>query len=180
MLTKSKKLPKSDNELSVNHITSFKQLSDQVYNSNYDNDSDKYLAAISCDSANPLEPLIAKIKFGSVQADAMIDSSSMFSLITKTLANKIIKTTPSAKWANTKPDKDLKNFSSEPIEVLGQLATKVIFNDWTCKEACLTVVEDGHKLVIGRDLFNRLGLAVVQQQAKIGKSVDNINSASTT
>ena len=64
------------------------------------------------------------------------------------------------------------------MKVLGQLATMVTYNDWTCKEACLTVVvEDGHKLIIRRDLFNSLGLAVVQQQAKSGKCVNNNNSA---
>ena len=107
----------------------------------------------------------------------MIDSGSVVSLITKTLANKILKATPSAKWVTTKQDKDLKTFSNEPIKVHGQLATMVTYKDWTCKGACLSVLEDGHKLIIGRYLFNSLGLAVVQQQAKSGKCVNNINDA---
>ena len=86
----TKTAEKSDDEESVNYITSYQQLYNQVYESNYDSDSDNYVAAISCDSANQLEPLIAKIQFVEVQANAMIDSGSVFSLITKTLANRIL------------------------------------------------------------------------------------------
>ena len=41
----------------------------------------------------------------------------------------------------------------------------------------LTVVEDGHRNIIGRDLFTTLGLAVVQQQPENGKCVNNINTS---
>ena len=41
----------------------------------------------------------------------------------------------------------------------------------------LTVVEDGHRNIIGRDLFTILGLAVVQQQPENGKCVNNINTS---
>ena len=75
-----------------------------------------------------------------------------------------------------KQDNDLKTFSNEPIKVLGKLATTVTYNDWTCEEAGLTVVEDAHKIIIGRDFFNSFDLAVVQQQAKKGKSVNNIDN----
>ena len=53
---------KSDNEDSVNYITSYQQLYDQVYESNYDSDSDDYVTAVSSDPSNQLEPLNAKIK----------------------------------------------------------------------------------------------------------------------
>ena len=46
------------------------------------------------------------------------------------------------------------------------------------REASLTVVEGGHKIIIGKDLFTSLGLAVVQQQQpKNGKCVNNINNS---
>ena len=41
----------------------------------------------------------------------------------------------------------------------------------------LTLVDDGHKNIIGRDLFTTLGLAVVQQQPETGKCVYNINNS---
>ena len=80
---------KSDDEESVNYITSYQQLYDQVYDSNYDSNSDNYVAAMSCESANQLEPLSVKVQFGEVKANPMIDSGSAVSLITKTLANQI-------------------------------------------------------------------------------------------
>ena len=52
-----------------------------------------------------------------------------------------------------------------------------MYNDWACEDACLTVVEDGHKLILRRDLSNSLGLAVVQQQSKRGKCINNIENS---
>ena len=76
-----------------------------------------------------LEPLNAKVPFGEVQANAMIDPGSVVSLITKTLANRIFRTTPSAKWITTKERRKLKCFSNEPIKVLGNLEKTVTYNN---------------------------------------------------
>ena len=51
------------------------------------------------------------------------------------------------------------------------------FNRWTCNDTHLTVVEDRHKIIIGRGLFNSLGLEIVQQQAQSGKCVNNIKNS---
>ena len=130
--------------------------------------------------ANQIEPLNARTQNGNILAKSMIDSGSVYSLITKTLANRILKITHLARWIITKQDNDLNLFSNESIKVLGKLATTVTYNDWTCEEACLTVVEGGHKLVNWRDIFNSLGLAVVQQQVKRGKCANNIDNSSST
>ena len=61
-----------------------------------------------------------------------------------------------------------------------ELAATVTYNDWTCEEACLTAVQDGHKLTIGSDLFNGVVLAVVQQQVKRGKFVNKIDNFTCT
>ena len=64
MLTKSTNLlKKSDDKESVNYIASYQQLYDQFYDSNCESDSSDFVAAISCDSANQLELLNAKIQF---------------------------------------------------------------------------------------------------------------------
>ena len=88
---------RSDDEKSVSYFTSYQQPYDQIYEYNYESDSGEYVAAISCDSANQHEPLNAQIKFGSVQANTVIDSGSIVSLITKTLAIRILETSLSAK-----------------------------------------------------------------------------------
>ena len=108
----------------------------------------------------------------------MIDSGSAVSLITKVLANQKFRTTKSAKWITKREKRDLKTFSNDPMKVLGHLETTVAYNNWIDREATLTVVEDGHKIIIGRDLFTSHGLAVVQQQKPDnGKCVNNINNS---
>ena len=108
----------------------------------------------------------------------MIDSGSAVSLITKTLANQILRTTQSAKWITKREKRNLKTFSNDPIKFLGLLETAVAYNNWIDREASLIVVEDGHKIINGRNLFTSLGLAVVQQQrADNGKCVNNINNS---
>ena len=52
----------------------------------------------------------------------------------------------------------------------------VVYNVWTCEDAGPTSVEDEHKLVIQRDVFSSLGLAVLQQQFKSGKCVNHIDN----
>ena len=91
---------KSDDEESVNYITSYQQLYEQVYDSNYDSGSDDYVAAISSDSVHQLEPLNVEIQLGEIKTSAMIDSGSAVSIITKSLSNKITRSTKSAKWTN--------------------------------------------------------------------------------
>ena len=168
---------KSDDEESVNYITSYQQLFEQVYDSNYDSDSDDYVAVISSDSIHQLEPLNVEVQPGEIRALAMIDSGSAVSIITETLADQIIRTTKSAEWTDTKERRNLKTFSNEPIKVLGHLETTVTYNQWQNRAAMLTVVEDGHRNIIGRDLFTTLGLAVVQQQPENSICVNNINTS---
>ena len=169
---------KSDDEESVNYITSYQQLYEQVYDSKYDSDSDDYVAVISSDSVHQLEPLNVEVQLGKVKALAMIDSGSAVSIITETLADKTLQTTKSAKWTDTKDRRNLKTFSNEPIKVLGHLETKITYNQWKDKAAVFTVVEDGHRNIIGRDFFTTLGLVVVQQQQPDnGKCVKNINTS---
>ena len=88
---------KSDDEESVNYITSYQQLYEQVYDSNYDSDSDDYVAAISSDSVHQLEPLNVEIQLGEIKTSASIDSGSAVSIISRSLANKITRSTKSAK-----------------------------------------------------------------------------------
>ena len=52
---------KSDDEESVNYITSYQQLYEHVYDSNYDSDSEDYVAAITSDSVHQLEPINVEI-----------------------------------------------------------------------------------------------------------------------
>ena len=69
-------------------------------------------------------------------------------------------------------DENLEIFSNEPFKVIDKLKTDVTYKDWTSNSAFLSVVADVHKSNIGVDLFDKLGLADVQQQATKGKEND--------
>ena len=86
------------------------------------------MAAICSDTANQLDPLKTRTQYGRIAANSMIDDGSICSIITK--INRILKSTPFARWINTKQDKVLKTFSNEPIKILGKIATNVIYIDW--------------------------------------------------
>ena len=90
-----------DPPASVNYITSYQQLYQQVYDSNYESDSDDYVAAISSDSVHQLEPLNVEVQIGEIQTSAMIDSGSAVSIVTKSLANRILQSTKSARWTDS-------------------------------------------------------------------------------
>ena len=55
---------KSDDEELENYIASYRNVYKQVYDSNKDNDSDTYVAAISSETAIKLEPFNAIVQFG--------------------------------------------------------------------------------------------------------------------
>ena len=156
---------------------SYQQLCDQLYNSNYDSNSDDYVAAISSNAAHQLEPLNAKIQYRNIIANWMIDSGSVCSIVTKTLAIKILNSTPSRRWIASTCEEDHKTFSYEPIKKLGKIETTVVYNGWICEDAFLTVVADGHKLIMGRDLSSRVFLAVVKQQAKRTECINDIDNS---
>ena len=99
---------------------------------------------------NSIHSLNAKVQLGKITLISMIDSGSVRSIITKTLASNKLKTTPTARRIASACERDLKTFSNELIKVLGKLATTVTYNDWTSEDACLSVVDDDHKIIIGR------------------------------
>ena len=69
------------------------------------------------------------------------------------------------------------NYSNEPIHVEGKIQSPIKSNVWTCDLATFTVVAVGIKSLIGRDLFDQLGLAVTQSTAHKSNCVNNISSS---
>ena len=50
----------------------------------------------------------------------------------------------------------LKTFSNDLIKTLGVIKTSVKYNDWVATDVNVTVVEDGHRPIIGRDLLSQM------------------------
>ena len=65
---------------------------------------------------------------------------------------------------------DLKIFSNDIIKIVGVIKTSIQCNDWIATGVNVTVVEDGHRPIIGGDLFSKLGFSLTQL-----KQVANIN-----
>ena len=58
---------------------------------------------------------------------------------------------------------ELKSFSNDIVQPLGNLKTLVKCNDWNIQKAKITVVADGLRPILGRDLFDQLGITISQK-----------------
>ena len=65
-------------------------------------------------------------------------------------------------WVQSPEIHDLKTFSNDIIKIVGIINTSIKCNDWIATGVNVTVVEDGHRPIIGRDLFPMLGFSVIQ------------------
>ena len=57
---------------------------------------------------------------------------------------------------------DLKTFSNDIFKIVGVINTSIQCNDWIATGVDVTVVEHGHRPIIGRDLFSKLGFSLTQ------------------
>ena len=57
---------------------------------------------------------------------------------------------------------ELKTFANEPINVMGMIQAPIASKGWRIKDAEFVVVRDVLKPLIGRDLFDALGITVTQ------------------
>ena len=73
----------------------------------------------------------------------------------------------------TVPPRELKTFANEPIKVMGMIQTPIASNGWRIEDAEFVVVRDGLKPLLGRDLFDALGISVTQTPNSIEGSMVN-------
>ena len=73
-------------------------------------------------------------------------------------------------WTNKSGLKDLKQFSNDFTKIVSVIITPVKSSDWSAKDVRVTAVEDGHRPIMGRDLFLQLGFSVTQS-----RQIININ-----
>ena len=65
-------------------------------------------------------------------------------------------------WVQSPEMHDLKTFSNDLIKIIGVIKTSIKCNDWEASGVDVTVVDDGHRPIIGRDLFSKLGFFLTQ------------------
>ena len=157
----------------VNHIDrSFQKHS--VYDANYDSDYDDYddncVATISInDNTREVEPVNLNICIANTSTKALVDSGSVCTIFHKSLATRVVSDCKDSCWVKQPEMHELKTFSNDLIKTIGAIKTSIKCNHWIATGVNVTVVEDGHRPIIGRDsnlihiafdfpgLFSRIG-----------------------
>ena len=159
-------------EESLNFLRSTK-----LYDSEYSCGEDNTVALIENDIAK-IEPLSMPIEFSNISITLLVDSGRACSILNRSLATQVVKNSPHAVWTHEKISPQLRTFSNEPIHIEGKIQTLLTSNGWTLNSATFTVVADALKSLIGRDLFDHLGLAVTHFSSVQGKRVNTLSSSS--
>ena len=147
-----------------------------LFESDYSSGEDKTVA-VTENAVEKVEPLNMTIKIGNMNTTLLVDSGSACSILNRSLASQVVQSSPRAFWISEKTSSQLRTFSNEPIQVEGKIQSPITSNGWTCDSATFTVVADGLKSLIGRDLFDQLGLAVTKSTSHKGNHVNNISSS---
>ena len=147
-----------------------------IYDANYDSDYDDYndncVATISVKSYTcEVEPVNLDIFVENTTTKALVDSGSVCTIINKNLANTVVSACKESYWVQSTEIHDLKTFSNDIIKISGLINTSINCNDWIATG--VAVVGDGHRPIIGRDLFSKLGFSLTQ--LKQVANIDQIN-----
>ena len=141
--------------------------------SNYYSDEENCVASVSSlDSTTSIEAINLPVVLGNTATNVLVDSGSVCTIVNETLANSIFSQDPNSKWIREAVPKQLKIFSNELIQTLGILQTSIQSNNWYANPIETQVVTDGHRLLLGRDLFPALGLSI--QQSNSQKTVNQV------
>ena len=148
----------------VNHIDRLLQ-KHSINNANYDSDYDDYddncVATISINNNNrEVEPVNLNICVGNTSTKVLIDSGIVCTIICKSLVTAVVSDCKESFWVQSPEMQERKTFSNNLIKCIGVIKTSIKFNDWVATGVNVTVAEDGHRPIIGRDLFPQLCLSL--------------------
>ena len=123
-------------------------------------------------------PTKLNVTFGNNKYWVMVDSGSSNSLFTERMAHEIEERDKNSWWSRKTNPTNLWNFTNTPIKNKGTLYCDVQCNGWNAGRADLIVVPNNHRALIGRYLFQGLGIQVNQQTSpnSEGKNVAMIEN----
>ena len=125
--------------------------------SNYSSDEDKCVAVVSStDLTTSMTAINLPVIFGNTSNNVLVDSGSVCTIINELLANSIISHGSKSKSIRGANPKQLKKFSNEPIHTVGIIQTSIQSGNWHANPIEIQVVADGHRSLLGRDLFPAL------------------------
>ena len=134
----------------------------EQFNSDYDSLGNNYLATVENISTPPIALQNMTITIVNTDCHLHLDSGSGCTIINISLAREIMLNCAQSQRSEKKP-LELKSFSNDIVETLGTLKTLVCCNDWKFQKAKITVVADGFQPILGRDLFDQLGITISQK-----------------
>ena len=135
---------------------------EKLYESDYSSGEEDNTVAMIETAVEKVEPLNKPLKIGNVNKTLLVESGSACSILNHSLASQVVQSSPRAFWIRESTPPQLRTFSNEPTQVEGKIQAPVTSKGWACDTANFTAVADGLKSLIGRDLFDQLGLAVTQ------------------
>ena len=109
-----------------------------------------------------MEPVNLDICVGNTKTKALVDSGTVCTIINKSLAKTVVSECKGSYWVQSPEMRDLKTFSNDIIKIVGVINTSIQCNDWIATGVNVTMVQDGHRPIIGRDLFSKLGFSLTQ------------------
>ena len=147
----------SQESQNVNYINYNEQI-----NSDYDSSDDNYVATVEKVSSPQVALKNITITIRNADCDLLLDSGSDCTIIKTSLAREILYNCPQSQCSEKK-SLELKSFSHDIVKTLGTLKTPVRCSDWKIQKAEVTVVADGFRPILGRDLFDQLGIIISQK-----------------
>ena len=102
------------------------------------------------------------ITLGNTDCQLLLDSGTGCIIINMSLAREIRLNCAQSQWSEKKP-LELKSFSNNIVETLRTLRTPVRRNNWKFQKTKITVVADGFRPILGRDLSDQLGVTISQK-----------------
>ena len=136
---------------------------DAKYDSDYDDYNDNSVATISVKSdTREVKPVNLDICVGNTTTKALVDSGSVCTIINRRIANAVVSACKESYGVQSPEIHDLKIFSNDIIKISHVINTSIKCNDWIATGIDVTVVEDGHRPIIGLDLFSKLGFSITQ------------------
>ena len=126
-------------------------------------------------------PAKLEIQYGNSKYWVMVDSGSSARLVTELMAKEIEERDSNKWWSHTTNPVQLHSYTNDPIHNEWTLYSDIQCNGWNAGQANLIVVPNSHRAIIGRDLFQALGITLQQEDPTNleGKTIYNISAPST-
>ena len=129
------------------------------------NSDEDYMVNLFSPTDGPTTPTKLNVKLGNTTYWVMVDSGSSNSLITERMACEIEDRDKNSWWSRKTNPTNLRSFTNTPIKKKGTMYCDVQCSGSNAGGADLIVVPNKHRALIGRDLFQGLGIQINQQSS---------------